>query len=278
MKLTGRVHLLRREFYVTPTVKRYVNLYLIVGDRGCHLVDAGVAGTEKQIDAYLKSIGKSMSDIRGIFLTHSHSDHIGAAAELKRQSGCRIYAPFLEKDWIEDIRKQFRERPIPGFFELLSEPVKIDCELKGGEILRVEDGIEIRVLQTPGHSHGSMSYILNEEMVFMGDAVPVPDDLPIFTDYEASMQTLDRMRRLSGVSLFCPAWDEVYTREALEALIDKSERMLTDLKRESVSVYQEWKERSDAEKQSEILKRVGLSQYAGNPLVAKSIASCLDIS
>ena len=278
MQITKHVHLLRKEFQVTPIVRRYVNIYLIIGKEGCYLVDAGVAGTEELIAEYLEGIEKKMSDIKGLFLTHSHPDHIGAAAEIKRQSGCKVYAPFLEKDWIENIEKQYEERPIPNFFRLLIKPVQIDCELHGGERLMPEDGLTLHALQTSGHSHGSISYVLNDEIIFMGDAIPALNDLPIFTDYEQSMQTLDRIKSLPGIKLFCPAWDKVYDREEMEVVIEGSREMLTDLRRETINVYQQFQEKTNEEKILEVLARVGLIQYAGNPLVAKSITCIRDAS
>ena len=85
MKINNQVHFIRKEFDVTPKVKRYVNIYLIEGEY-CYLVDSGVAGTHTLIEEYLKTLGRGMTDIKGIFLTHSHPDHIGAAAEIQRQT------------------------------------------------------------------------------------------------------------------------------------------------------------------------------------------------
>ena len=142
MKITENVHLIRKEFYVTPEVKRYINIYLITGE-SCYLIDSGVSGSEKIIDEYLHSIGRNMSDIKGIFLTHAHPDHIGGAAEIKRITDCKVYAPMVEIDWIEDIDIQYRERPIPNFYTLLSESVKVDVPLQDGDSITLEEGIEI---------------------------------------------------------------------------------------------------------------------------------------
>ena len=131
MKINNQVHFIRKEFDVTPEVKRYVNIYLIEGEY-CYLVDSGVAGTHTLIEEYLKTLGRSMTDIKGIFLTHSHPDHIGAAAEIQRKTNCKIYAPIEELSWIEDIQKQFSQRPIPNFFHLLSDSVKVSQPLKDG--------------------------------------------------------------------------------------------------------------------------------------------------
>lgn len=46
MKITENVHLIRQDFFVTPRVKRYVNIYLITGEH-CYLIDSGVSGFEK---------------------------------------------------------------------------------------------------------------------------------------------------------------------------------------------------------------------------------------
>ena len=118
MRITENVHLIRKEFKVTPVVNRYVNIYLIEGQQGCYLIDSGVSGTDHLIDQYMKSIGKSIKDLKGLFLTHSHPDHIGAASEIKKMSNCMIYAPKKELSWIENIDNQFRERPIPNFYGL----------------------------------------------------------------------------------------------------------------------------------------------------------------
>ena len=273
MKVNNQVHLIRKEFYVTPEVKRYINIYLITG-KYCYLVDAGVAGTEILIEEYLKKINRKMTDIKGIFLTHSHPDHIGAAAEIKRQTNCRIYAPVEELNWIEDIQKQFSERPIPNFFELLSESVEVTKPLKDGDFIKPEDGITIKALSTKGHSQGSMSYILNEETIFAGDAIPVENDLPIFIDYQQTIKSLDLLQNIAEIRYYCPAWDEVYSKIDFDTVIDKSRKMLVRLKDVVQQVEEELPEGTESQKLYEVYKRADMLKFAGNPLAAKSIQAC----
>lgn len=273
MKIAENVHLIRKEFYVTPEVKRYINIYLITGE-SCYLIDSGVSGSEKIIDEYLHSIGRNMSDIKGIFLTHAHPDHIGGAAEIKRITDCKVYAPMLESDWIEDIDIQYRERPIPNFYTLLSESVKVDVPLQDGDSVTLEEGLEICALLTRGHSHGSMSFILGNNIIFTGDAIPVAHDLPIFVDYEQSLYSLDRINELSNVQYFCPAWDEIYDKIRLKEVINDSKRMLHRLKDAVHQVEKEYKQYNEAEKLTMIFKQADILQYIGNPLVVKSIGAC----
>ena len=273
MKITENVHLIRKEFYVTAEVKRYINIYLITGE-SCYLIDSGVSGSETIIDEYLHSIGRNMSDIKGIFLTHAHPDHIGGAAEIKRITDCKVYAPMLEIDWIEDIDIQYRERPIPNFYTLLSESVKVDVPLQDGDSVTLEKGMEICALLTRGHSHGSMSFILDDNIIFTGDAIPVAHDLPIFVDYEQSLYSLDRVNELSNVQYFCPAWDEIYDKIRLKEVVNDSKRMLHKLKDAVHQVEKEYKQYDEVDKLTMIFKQADILQYVGNPLVVKSIDAC----
>lgn len=273
MKIAENVHLIRKEFYVTPEVKRYINIYLITGE-SCYLIDSGVFGSEKIIYEYLHSIGRNMSDIKGIFLTHAHPDHIGGAAEIKRITDCKVYAPMLELDWIEDIDIQYRERPIPNFYTLLSESVKVDVPLQDGDSVTLEKGIEICALLTRGHSHGSMSFIFCDNIIFTGDAIPVAHDLPIFVDYEQSLYSLDRINELSNVQYFCPAWDEIYDKIRLKEVVNDSKRMLHKLKDAVHQVEKEYKQYDEADKLTMIFKQADILQYIGNPLVVNSIGAC----
>lgn len=274
MKITENVHLIRKEFQVTPVVNRYVNVYLIEGQQGCYLIDSGVSGTERLIDEYMKSIGKSMKDINGLFLTHSHPDHIGASSKIKQLSNCIIYAPEKELSWIENIDNQFRERPIPNFYGLLSESVEVDTPIEDGMIFKLEEGMEIKCISTSGHSHGSMSFLLNGDVIFIGDAIPVVNDIPIFVDYKATISTIEKLSEIEGISYYCPAWDDVYDARNFQVTTTASLQMLEKLKEAAIEVNQNIDATDESDNVRMILEKAELLQFAGNPLVVKSIEAC----
>lgn len=273
MKINDKVHLIRQYFNVTPQVKRYVNIYLIEGEF-CYLVDCGVAGAGDLISEYMDSINRKMSDIRAIFATHSHPDHIGAAAEIQAKTDCNIYAPFEELSWIEDINEQYKKRPIPNFYNFLPKSVSVSSPLKNGDIVGLEKDLKINAISTKGHSHGSMSYVLNDNIIFSGDAIPTLYDLPIFVDYEESIDTLDKLSRLENIEWGCPAWDEPYDCDSFKKALSDSKSMLIKLKENVLLVEQEFVGKTEEEKNMEIYKRSNLLEYLGNPLVAISIAAC----
>lgn len=273
MVINEYVHLIRKDFSVTEDVKRYVNIYLITGEN-CYLIDSGVSGSEILISEYMNSIGRKLTDIKGVFLTHAHPDHIGAAAEIKRQTGCQIFAPDKGITWIEDIHKQFAERPIPNFFKLLSESVNVDYPLQDKEMIKLEENITIKALSTPGHSDDSMSYILNDNIVFTGDVIPAPNDLPIFVDYEECIRSIDKIRNITEIEFCCPAWDNVYNREELLEILMEGEEKLYKLRAVVHEVELELPKSCEAEKNEEICKRMNMQNFAGNPLFMKSIEAC----
>lgn len=87
-----KIHQIKTEFNVTETIKRFVYFY-IVESENIYLIDSGVYGSEDIICSYLKSIGRSMDEIKGIFLTHAHPDHVGTAAWFRENTGCSIMVP-----------------------------------------------------------------------------------------------------------------------------------------------------------------------------------------
>ena len=276
MKICENVYQIKIDFNVTPQIKRYVYVYLITG-KSCYLIDAGVAGCEKIIGNYMKKLGRSLSEIKAIFLTHAHPDHIGGAAQLKRISGCKIYASDIERKWIENIDAQFRERPIPNFYSLVNESVKVESVVKESNKFVLEDGVTIEVLETAGHSKGEVSYIYRErEVIFCGDTIPVADDFPIFVDVLQSELSIYKIQNMKNIRFYCPAWDKVYFENEIFEVTQKGLNLINNLKR---CVLQLEKTESELT-ESEIMNigiSLGLKDVSGNPLFRKSVEACMRI-
>lgn len=276
MKICENVYQIKIDFNVKPEIKRYVYVYLITG-KDCYLIDAGVAGCEKIIGSYMEKLGRSLSEIKAIFLTHAHPDHIGGAAEIKRISGCEIYASDIEREWIEDIDVQFKERPIPNFYSLVNESVNVERVVNDNDEIVLEDGITIQVLDTAGHSKGEVSYIYKEQdVIFCGDTIPVADDFPIFVDALKSELSINKICGLKNICICCPAWDEVYFEKDIFEAIQKGSNVINNLKRCVKQIQKEKKSLTESEI-GNIGISLGLGNVSGNPLFRKSIEACLKI-
>src|SRR4051794_17240958 len=83
---------------------RFVNWYAVdAGADGLTLIDAGLPGYRKHLDASLHEIGKTRDDVGALILTHGHIDHIGMAAPLAA-SGTRILMHPADRDLAADPR------------------------------------------------------------------------------------------------------------------------------------------------------------------------------
>ena len=98
------------------------------------------------VEAALKAAGWRLTDI---LVTHHHGDHTGGIEALKARHRCRVVAPHAEADGI------------PG----VDETVRQDDKVAVG-------GLEGRVIETPGHTAGHVSYFFAaERLAFVGDTL-----------------------------------------------------------------------------------------------------------
>jgi glyoxylase-like metal-dependent hydrolase (beta-lactamase superfamily II) len=212
MKITETIHTFKHSFRLAlgenQYVDRFVYSYILLGENVC-LIDTGVRGTAPLLQNYLRQINRSPGEISMVALTHAHPDHIGGCLAIKKASSASFCAHHADKPWIEDVEKQYQERPILNFFELVEGPVPVSRELKEGDTLLWEKGKTIRVLETPGHSLGSISLFLEEEgALFTGDAVPAAGTIPIYVDPRVSVQSIQKLKKVSGVKYLFSSWHE----------------------------------------------------------------------
>lgn len=273
MKLCNGIHQIRIDFQVTPQVKRYVYVYLIES-KCCYLIDTGVAGSETILAEYMKGIGRDLSEIKGIFLTHAHPDHIGGAARLKALTGCRIYASSGEQRWIEDIDLQYQERPIPNFYQLTgTSSVQVDRVLRDGDIIQLEEQLHLEAIRTSGHSQDDLSFFLREkETVFTGDAIPVPEDIPIYIDPDSSMESLKRLAELPA-QLYCPAWDQVYVGQEGRQAIAQAAGLIQMLEQNMAALQRAYPDASVGQYAHLLCEKIGRPELEQHPLFQRTVHS-----
>jgi hydroxyacylglutathione hydrolase len=252
-------------------IERFVYAFVLLGER-TWLLDTGVAGSEALLLEAAASRGRP--DVRRILLSHGHVDHLGSARALKETTGALIAAHPAERHWIEDIDRQSRERPVPGFHQLAGGCVAIDEELVDGQRLELGPGLTLRVLCTPGHSPGSTSFLLEREgILFSGDAVPVSGDMPVYDDALASARSVQRLRELQGVRVLLSSWDDPRRAEAVAQVlaagadvIAQTHRAVRELASETATVDPMALTRA-------VVERLGLPAAFANPMVARTVMS-----
>jgi len=275
MKITESIHALKHRFQipVSPelTVDRFVYSYVVFGREGIYLVDAGVAASEKAIYDDIADSGRSLDEIKALFLTHSHPDHVGAALPLQAGSGCKLYAHAGEKEWIEDVAKQYAERPVPGFSTLVAGSARVDCPVVDGEVIELEQNLVLQVIHTPGHSNGSISLLFEKEGVLIsGDCVLLPEMLPIYDDVATGAASVRKLMQLGGVDILLSAWDEPCRGAAVRQKMEQSIGYLEKIRRTLQSVP-DARQLDRVELCRRVVDGLGLPADAMNPLVMRSL-------
>lgn len=210
MKLAPHLHRLGNDIVAS---------YLIDLPEGITLVDAGLPGHWHDLQRELAVIGRPLSDIRGLVLTHGDSDHIGFAERLRRESGVPVYIHGADAHRVRTGEKPktpmgpFRIGPMLGFLAYglrksahRTRYVTEVSEVADGDVLDLP-GAPV-VVGLPGHSPGSIAvHVPAVGAVFVGDtlttrhvltgeegAQPAP-----FTDEPAeALASLDRLAALDA--------------------------------------------------------------------------------
>jgi hydroxyacylglutathione hydrolase len=149
-----------RMLTVGPVAENCLVLRREGADRGL-IVDPG-----DEAERILHVVDELGLGIDAILVTHTHFDHVGAAAAVAKVTGAPVYCPELEVPVLADIMSFV---PWPGFGPY--ESYDADETVAGGERLELA-GMEIDVLHTPGHSPGHVTYsIPSETALFSGDVL-----------------------------------------------------------------------------------------------------------
>ncbi len=115
---------------------------------------------------YWKQCAEELSlSIEGLFLTHSHWDHIVDAAEVKKSFGCPLW---IHAEDAGNLREPGSDG-LPLFFPITG--AQPDHLLHDGQKLDL-NGFSLLVLHTPGHSPGCVCfYSAKEELLIAGDTL-----------------------------------------------------------------------------------------------------------
>lgn len=136
----------------------FVNLYLIKDSTQYIAIDAG--NDLEAISGELKKLNIDPEKIIALFLTHTDGDHVAA---IKLFKNAKVYLSRQEEQLLTGKKSRF-----------LIFGTKIDTKvyslIDDQQIINI-DKTKIKGILTPGHTPGSMCYLVNDKYLFTGDAL-----------------------------------------------------------------------------------------------------------
>jgi metallo-beta-lactamase class B len=129
--------------------------YLIATPKGAILLDATMTGNAATVERNIRASGFRLSDVKWLIATHEHWDHVGALAEIKRDTGAILLAEAAQKRGLEIGNAVSENDAHPRPFA----PVKVDRVLADGATIRL-GGVALTPILTPGHTPGCTSWSL----------------------------------------------------------------------------------------------------------------------
>lgn len=169
-----------------------VNLYLIKSNNQYIAIDAG--NDADHIQQELDKLNINAQDIVAVFLTHTDADHTAAVNLFNKAT---FYMSRAEEQMIDGrtSRFLFSENTFDHDYELVED----------GQTINIL-GLKIQGILTPGHTPGSMSYLIDDKYLFAGDAVSLDkgqvyllNESIYYMDAEAQRDSLERLANLSDV-------------------------------------------------------------------------------
>lgn len=167
-------------------------IYLIAFEDHLALIDAGGGRGHKNLLHLIASVGLRPERIECLLLTHCHFDHSGGARELRDQLGCPVVAHELDADFLE---QGDQEATAARQYGTKLRPCPVDRRLRATRETIPLGGRTITALHIPGHSPGSVAYVVESagQTVLFGQDVHGPLDIRLHSnraDYQVSLTKL----------------------------------------------------------------------------------------
>lgn len=177
------------------------NTYILSDNENCWLIDVG------DIDKICQFVAGKY-ELKGVFLTHSHFDHIYGINELYEKFPlCNIYTSAYGYIALRDAKKNlsfYHEQTI----EYLEDNIQI---LKEGDKIEIFSNIYLEVLGTPGHCPSCLTYYTND-YIFTGDSyipgIKVVTNLPKGNKIQAQ-ESVEKIKELIGIRNICPGHGDI---------------------------------------------------------------------
>jgi len=180
-----------------------VNFCYLVGDEAsktCALIDPAF-----ESDRILAETKRQEYRVTHIINTHGHSDHTAGNEAIKTATGAQLLIHELDANRLGKVVHRTFSRILGG----KGSPVP-DVLLKDNDLIQIGDGINLRVIHTPGHTPGSIC-LYSDGHIFSGDTLFVGavgrTDLPGGSSRQLLASIQEKIYTLPGSTIVWPGHD-----------------------------------------------------------------------
>lgn len=170
----------------------------------------------------MQAIGRQITDIRHILVTHCHRDHAGSLAAVKQITDAPVYMHPIAAAAVRMGKTRLDyAKPAPGLltkivFHTLNfrlahgagfEQAAVEYEVQDGDVIPIAGGI--RAIHVPGHSGGQLAFLWekNGGVLFVAEAAQNSFGLSppyVYEDFEEVMGSLAKIAALDfDTACFC---------------------------------------------------------------------------
>jgi glyoxylase-like metal-dependent hydrolase (beta-lactamase superfamily II) len=176
---------------------KFVNVFLVKDGDDCVAFDAG--NEMKTVERGMTALKLDPGKVKAVFLTHTDGDHVGA---LKLFPNATVYISVLEEQMLNG--KTHR-------FFLFNNKISTSYKKMDDNQTITVGKIQVKGVMTPGHTPGSMCFIVNEKYLFTGDTLGLRDGaVTKFNDFfnmdtKTEEQSIRKLALLKNVKLILTA-------------------------------------------------------------------------
>lgn len=214
------------------------NVFLVKNQTVTFLVDTSPARKWKLLQQRLSRLGIGSIDF--LILTHTHFDHAANACLIKEKYGAKAIVHISEQRFLEageNIIPEGTNRVSRTLIKVFKPLFKARFRYKGVNAdIQVTDkldlspyGINAEVIHTPGHTPGSVSVIVDNEIALVGDSMfgvfPGSAFPPFSNDVPAMIHSWDKLLS-TGCKWFLPSHGSEVSRELLHKEFQKYKHLL----------------------------------------------------
>jgi hydroxyacylglutathione hydrolase len=209
------------------------NVFLITNGKKNILIDTSPENKWKKLEK--KLIDLNINNIDFLILTHTHFDHAANANRIKKKYNAKVFVHETEASYLtsgkniipngtniitRSLINLFANSVFPGFSY---EPCQSDIFVNSSLDLK-EFGFEAYIIHTPGHTIGSMSIVVDNEVALVGDTMFGVFKWSVFPPYANDVKQIVKSWGIlldTSCSVFLPSHGSANNRSLVQNDYDK---------------------------------------------------------